>query len=135
MVVGRMTPAWSQAPLVASSRGPQWRVVRRRLLLIALLIGLGFVVARARRAALAPEPDRDPWSTEPPVALEANAQAGAAWLEPLAGDCPSSHPVKAKMNSGIYHLPGMVAYARTHPDRCYRDAAAAEADGLRPAKR
>ena len=24
---------------------------------------------------------------------------------------------------------------RTHPDRCYVDAAAAEADGLRPAKR
>ena len=109
--------------------------MRRRLLLIALLIGLGFVVARARRAALAPEPDRDPWSTEPPVALEAHAEAGAAWLEPVEGDCPETHPVKAKMNSGIYHLPGGLSYDRTHPDRCYRDAASAEADGLRPAKR
>ena len=109
--------------------------MRRRLLLLAVLIGIGFVVARARRAALAPEPDRDPWSTEPPVALQASAQVGAAWLDPVGGQCPSTHPVKAKLSSGIYHLPGMAAYARTHPDRCYVDAAAAEADGLRPAKR
>ena len=26
-------------------------------------------------------------------------------------------------------------YERTHPDRCYRDAAAAEADGLRKSAR
>ena len=32
-------------------------------------------------------------------------------------------------------LPGMFAYDRTRPDRCYPDAATAEADGLRPAKR
>ena len=56
-------------------------------------------------------------------------------MEPVAGECPPTHPVKAKMSSGIYHLPGMVAYGRTHPDRCYLDPAAAEADGLRPAKR
>jgi len=110
-------------------------VRRRLLLLLAVLVGLGFIVARSRRAALAPEPDHDPWSTEPPVALEAHAEAGAGWLEPVGGDCPPSHPVKAKMTSGIYHLPGMVSYARTNPDRCYRDAATAEADGLRSAKR
>jgi hypothetical protein len=109
--------------------------MRRRLLLFVVVVGLGFIVARARRAALAPEPDHDPWSTEPPVALEAHAEAGAAWLEPVNGDCPSGHPVKAKMSSGIYHLPGGLSYDRTHPDRCYRDATAAEADGLRPAKR
>jgi hypothetical protein len=107
-------------------------VVRRRLLVIAILVGLGFVIARARRAALAPEPDRDPWSTEPPVAL---GEQEAAWIEPVGDDCPPTHPVKAKMRSGIYHLPGMAAYARTRPDRCYIDAAAADADGLRPAKR
>lgn len=107
----------------------------RRLLIVAAFIALGLVVARARRAALAPEPDHDPWSTEPPVALEAHAEAGAAWLDPVDGECPDTHPIKAKMASGIYHLPGMAAYARTHPDRCYRDATSAEADGLRPAKR
>jgi micrococcal nuclease len=109
--------------------------MRRRILFLFVIVGVGFIVARARRAALAPEPDRDPWSTEPPVALEAHAEAGAAWLEPVGSDCPETHPVKAKMSSGIYHLPGMAAYSRTHPDRWYRDAAAAEADGLRPAKR
>ena len=109
--------------------------MRRRLLLLVVLVGLGFIVARTRRAALAPEPDHDPWSTEPPVALEAHAEVGAAWLEPVDGECPAGHPVKAKMTSGIYHLPGGLSYDRTHPDRCYQDAAAAEADGLRPAKR
>jgi len=109
--------------------------VRRRLLLFVLLVGLGFIVARSRRAILAPEPDHDPWSTEPPVALEGHAETGAAWLEPVGGECPSTHPVKAKLSSGIYHLPGGALYARTNPDRCYRDAASAQADGLRPAKR
>ena len=49
--------------------------------------------------------------------------------------CPTSHPVKAKLSSKIFHVPGSASYDRTNPDRCYVDAAAAEADGLRPAKR
>jgi len=57
------------------------------------------------------------------------------WVEPQGAFCPSSHPVKAKLSSSIFHLPGMTAYERTTPDRCYTDAAAAEADGLRQAKR
>jgi hypothetical protein len=60
----------------------------------------------------------------------------APWVEPGAdGEAPSTHPVKAKMSSGIYHVPGGFNYARTKPDRCYLDVAAAEADGLRPSKR
>ncbi len=106
--------------------------MRRRLLLLVVIVGLGFVVARTRRAALAPEPDRDPWSTEPPVALDVQP---APWVEPVDSECPPTHPVKAKMSSGIFHVPGGAMYARTKPDRCYLDAAAAEADGLRPAKR
>jgi hypothetical protein len=43
--------------------------------------------------------------------------------------------VKAKLASGIYHRPGGQSYERTRPDRCYRDGGAAEADGLRAAKR
>jgi hypothetical protein len=43
--------------------------------------------------------------------------------------------VKAKLASKIFHLPGMANYERTNPDRCYLDPGAAEADGLRPAKR
>jgi hypothetical protein len=43
--------------------------------------------------------------------------------------------VKAKLTSKIFQVPGMFAYDRTNPDRCYRDAAAAEQDGFRSAKR
>ncbi|MCB0987961.1 MAG: hypothetical protein KDB09_09350 [Acidimicrobiales bacterium] len=51
------------------------------------------------------------------------------------GECPLSHPIKAKLRSGLYHEPGMVAYQRTNPDRCYATRVDAEADGLRRAKR
>ena len=48
---------------------------------------------------------------------------------------PAAHPIKAKLSSKIFHLPGMFAYERTKPDRCYAAEDAAEADGLRKAKR
>ena len=58
------------------------------------------------------------------------------WVEPLPdGSAPESHPVKAKLASGIYHVPTGFNYPRTKPDRCYLSAEAAEADGFRPAKR
>ncbi len=60
---------------------------------------------------------------------------GASWQAPVDGSCPDGYPVKAKLRSGIFHLPGMAAYERTTPDRCYPSAEAAVADGLRPAKR
>ncbi|MGQ0830284.1 MAG: sunset domain-containing protein [Microthrixaceae bacterium] len=59
----------------------------------------------------------------------------AAWVEPKGDVCPTTHPVKAKLASKIFHLPGMTNYARTKPDRCYKDGPTAERDGLRPAKR
>jgi hypothetical protein len=52
-----------------------------------------------------------------------------------AGATLSSHPVKAKESSRLYHLPGMLAYERTRPDRCYPSPEAAEADGFVRAKR
>jgi len=58
-----------------------------------------------------------------------------AWVDANGDSCPSSHPVKGKLKSGIYHVPGGSSYDRTAPDRCYVDERAAEADGLRPAKR
>ena len=63
------------------------------------------------------------------------AAGSATWVEPTGAVCPTSHPVKGKLASKIFHLPGMLNYDRTRPDRCYLDAAAAEADGLRAAKR
>jgi len=97
-----------------------------------------------------PEPPRalpDPVRAEPPVVkapaekiptkkAAAKKQALAkAWVEPEGGVCPTTHPVKAKLTSKIFHLPGMLNYERTTPDRCYADEAKATADGLRAAKR
>ncbi len=59
----------------------------------------------------------------------------ARWAYPVDGECPPTHPIKAKLRSGIYHLPGMMAYDRARPDRCYATTEDAEADGLRRAKR
>jgi hypothetical protein len=70
-----------------------------------------------------------------PAAKKKAAPKPAPWVEPVDGECPPTHPIKAKMASGIYHVPGGFNYDRTRPDRCYRDTAAAEADGLRPSKR
>jgi hypothetical protein len=99
---------------------------RRVIVLLGLVLGTGVVgagvvwrVRSGRRSiASAGEP--------PPVS--------PSWVEPVDGSCPASHPVKAKVGSGIYHLPGTSFYARTRPERCYVDAAAAEADGYRAAK-
>jgi len=76
-------------------------------------------------------------TTPPPgaTAKKASKKAPAPWVEPTHGDCPTTHPVKGKLRSAIFHLPGMAFYARTNPDRCYRDEAAALDDGLRKAAR
>jgi hypothetical protein len=57
------------------------------------------------------------------------------WVAPVDGACPGTHPVKGKLSSKIFHVVGGFNYERTIPDRCYVDAAAAEADGLRLSKR
>jgi hypothetical protein len=59
---------------------------------------------------------------------------GQKWVEPVDGACPVTHPVKVTVTSGIYHVPGGRFFERTRPQRCYRDPAAAEADGYRAAK-
>ena len=57
------------------------------------------------------------------------------WVEPDGGVCPTSHPVKAKVGPRLFRVPGMPAYERTRPDRCYRDEESATADGLTRARR
>ncbi|MGI8493643.1 MAG: hypothetical protein ACR2NJ_13005 [Acidimicrobiales bacterium] len=71
------------------------------------------------------------------IRVDATLPPGATpeWVEPCKGECPDSHPVKAKVRSRLFHLPGMIAYARTNADRCYRSAEAAEADGFTRSKR
>ena len=83
--------------------------------------------------------------SRPPGATAATAEAsapaapaetaGGASVEPAPdGSCPVTHPVKAKLASGIYHVPGGANYARTKADRCYADEDAAASDGLRRSK-
>jgi hypothetical protein len=135
--------------------------VFRRTLRIGVLLGLLVGIAVALTKLLHhDEPDRSslgshpptPWpplSSDPgrsaaptaravpdPAAPEPAADtATEPWVAAVDGACPPTHPVKAKVSSKIFHLPGMLNYDRTVPDRCYADAAAAEADGFRAAKR
>ena len=132
----------------------------RRLFRLALLLGVlgGIAVAltkllahQASDASPSTKPS-EPWprlTSDPTAAARPVARAvpdpdapappsqsqARVWVEPTGSVCPTSHPVKAKLASKIFHLPGMANYERTNPDRCYVDAGAAERDGLRPAKR
>lgn len=76
----------------------------------------------------------DPTGTAPSTGSKERTPT-QSWVEPGSNGCPASHPVKAKLRSKIFHLPGMANYERTQPDRCYLDAQHAEGDGLRAAKR
>lgn len=105
---------------------------------IGLLAATGYVLWRAiemtrAHPELGGEPPPLPYP--PPSQAAARPERAAVWVEPDEGACPLSHPVKAKLASGIYHEPRGASYARTRPDRCYRDAPSATADGLRAAKR
>ena len=65
-----------------------------------------------------------------------SGRAAQPWVEPNGDVCPDDAPGEGEARqSKIFHVPGRLNYDRTNPDRCYHDAAAAEADGLRPAKR
>ncbi|MET1003375.1 MAG: hypothetical protein ABWZ15_16320 [Acidimicrobiia bacterium] len=116
----------------------------KRALIASLVAGVVYAALRAWRARV-PAPTRDdlgwepapfpfPPVPKPPAASAPAAEVLAPWVEPVDGECPASHPVKAKLSSGIFHTPGGSNYERTRADRCYVDAAAAEADGLRAAK-
>ena len=94
---------------------------------LGFLAGVAFALLRAL--------ERRPELPAAPGPTPSRAPGAASWVDPVGGACPTSHPVKAKLSSKIFHLPGMANYERTNPDRCYLGAAEAEADGLRPAKR
>ena len=124
------------------------RRLRRSLLLLVLLGAVAAAARAARRRAVVPPSDVEdavwppladvavaPGPEHSPVRTPGQAQTPPAWVEPEDGACPLSHPVKAKVQSGIFHAPGSAFYDRTQPDRCYRDVAAAEADGLRAPRR
>jgi len=134
----------------------------RRVLGVGVIAGAAYAVWRAIEAnrpagdtAWEPQPfpfPPQPRTTEPAAAPAASAAptveaapatetaavrptATEASVESTDGSCPASHPVKAARGSKIFHVPGGQMYDRTNADRCYRDPAAAEADGLRRSKR
>jgi hypothetical protein len=95
------------------------------------------VTAAESAGAVAPTSTREPVAADEPVAALGDLATAAAvtWVAPDdAGGCPLTHPVKANGNSRIFHVPGGQFYDRTRAERCYVDAAAAEADGYRAAK-
>ncbi len=115
--------------------------VLRRLVLAAAVVGVITVVIRRRRqhlpAGSGSPPASGGWppfvADDEPVAVD-DAPAAQAWMAPVDGACPDGYPIKANGNSGIFHVPGGQFYDRTRAERCYADAAAAEADGYRAAK-
>jgi hypothetical protein len=115
----------------------------KRMMGLGVVAGAAFAAWRAYRARV-PEPaSGSSWAPAPfpfpPIPRPSPSRPlvhrdETGPVEPHGSECPDSHPVKGKLSSGIYHVPGGLNYARTRPDRCYVDAAAAESDGLRPAK-
>ena len=92
-------------------------------------------MAAAPTAEPTPEKPAAPVRPLKAVRKRAAADGPVTWVEPIGDVCPSTHPVKAKLSSKIFHVLGGLSYDRTNPDRCYATPADAEADGLRAAKR
>lgn len=116
------------------------KIVRRGALL-GIAAGAVYAIVRFL-AARTPDTGGVQYQVQPfpmppkPVSVPAGNTTNGAAVDPdEAGDCPLTHPIKGKLASGIYHMPGAFAYDRTRADRCYRDEAAAQDDGLRAAKR
>lgn len=89
--------------------------------------------AAPRRAEVPVETDDAP--STPLATASVTGSSIPDWVDPVDGACPASHPIKGNGHSRIYHVPGGRFYQSTVPERCYRDAAAAEADGMRASKR
>lgn len=108
----------------------------RRVLGIGLLAGVAYAVWRRfpTRDESAPTWQTQPFPFPPQPAIGAGGDE-SPWIEAAdSGTCPAHHPVKAKLASGIFHVPGGANYARTVADRCYVSPEAAAADGLRASK-
>ncbi|MEY2448275.1 MAG: hypothetical protein QOH79_1751 [Acidimicrobiaceae bacterium] len=88
--------------------------------------------AKPAAAAVAKPAPAKPAASAKKVAVKKKL---APWVDPTGTVCPKTHPVKGKLSSMIFQVPGNFAYDRTTPDRCYKSVDAAEDDGLRAAKR
>jgi len=91
--------------------------------------------ASARTAPKAPKAAKAAKTAKTAKPAKKAAAPAVRWVEPSGSACPETHPVKAKLSSGLFHPPGAFAYNRTTPDRCYESPEAAEADGLTRTRR
>ena len=91
--------------------------------------------AAAAKKAVAKKVAKKAVTARPVPTADDAVASNEPYVIPVGGICPQTHQVKAKLSSKLFHLPGMLAYARTTPDRCYADAEAAEADGFTRARR
>ncbi len=88
----------------------------------------------AERRAKSPSPaegdresnEQDEQSTE----VEPEKSDAITWIQPIAGECPLDHPIKARYATGRYHLPNTTSYSKIVADCCYATAEEAEADGF-----
>jgi hypothetical protein len=95
----------------------------------------GLVVIGDEPLQTPPEAKRTTLSRQPSAERRTEKKTLPPWVAPDNGICPKTHPVKAKLSSGIFQVEGNAMYQRTNPDRCYQTPESAAADGLRPAKR
>ena len=139
----------------ASATVPDMRSTLARLVrLIGIITLVAVVIGVIRSVKSKPKPPVTGTANWPPLVEEPEpvrrsgpvkfsdtpkespaASSVAEWVEPTDGSCPASHPLKANTQSHIFHVPGGGSYDRTHAERCYAEAADAEADGFRQAKR
>jgi hypothetical protein len=115
----------------------------RRILKIGVIVAavaaVVYVVAQVAKSRRNGSADGAEGTADWPPRSEAEGEAAPAepagsWVEPQDGSCPVSHPVKAKLSSQIFHVPGGMNYDRTNADRCYATPEAAIEDGLRQSK-
>jgi hypothetical protein len=102
---------------------------------VAIVTAVVKLVRARREDRMLAAPPTGRWPVAGPADDQPAPPPERAWVEPDGDVCPLSHPIKAKLRSGLFHLPGMLAYDRTRPDRCYANEEAATADGLTRAKR
>lgn len=116
----------------------------RLIVRMAVLAALVWAVRAALKTKT--EGSGDGWAPAAPAPTSAaeevtaptkkDAASNGAWVKPdPTGAAPSTHPVKAKVASKLYRVPGMADYERVRADRCYESAEAAEADGFSRARR
>ena len=109
--------------------------ILRRTALLALLTltVVATISSRRRRNDLAGPVAAPEWPKFDEI--EVDTPTTRTWMPALDDDVvPDGFPVKVKLSSGIFHVPGGRFYERTKADRWYATTGAAEADGYRRSK-